>query len=59
LVAVAILSRLDRLEDEIEMFKRSGPSPSDYAQVEIVRVAIVAAREIVLSTLTASGTVRH
>jgi hypothetical protein len=58
-VASEILTRLSHLEDEIETYKRSGPSPNDYSQAEIIQAALVAAREIVLRTLSASGTAAH
>ena len=58
-IAATILARLDRLEDELETYKRSGPTPDNYSQAEIIASAIVAAREIVLRTLTASGTAAH
>jgi len=58
-IAATILARLDRLEDELETYKRSEATPADYSQAEIIAAAIVAAREIVLRTLTASGTAAH
>jgi hypothetical protein len=48
-VARAILSRLDELAAEIAAHQRAGPSPSDYAQAEVIGNAIAAARAIVIS----------
>lgn len=58
-VAAEILARLTRLEEEINQCKRSGLSPADYSHAEIIAAAIVAARNIVLRTMTASGTAAH
>jgi hypothetical protein len=58
-IAASILARLTRLADELENQKRSGLSPNDYSQAEIIASAIVAAREIVLGTFSASGTAAH
>ena len=47
--ATAILSRLDKLAEEIAAHQRSGPSPSDYARAEVIGDAIAAARRVVIS----------
>ena len=52
LVSNTILARLIRLDDEIEYYKKLGPSPSDYSQAEVIGRAIAAARDVVLAALS-------
>ena len=47
--ATAILSRLDKLTEEIAAHQRSGPSPDDYSRAEVIGDAIAAARAVVIS----------
>jgi hypothetical protein len=47
--ATAILSRLDKLAEEVVAHQRSGPSPADYARAEVIGDAIAAARSVVIT----------
>ena len=51
LIASSILSRLNRLEDEMSTYKMSGPSLGDYSRAELIARAIAAARDVVLAAL--------
>ena len=46
--AARLIARIDQLSSEIEAYKRSGPPPTEYAQVELINKALAAARGIVL-----------